>query len=224
MSNESWRELDFWKNYSGSLESPFNREKLTDQSMFLWNEMTAPLPYGHTAGAWGAFPEPEALIGFLKYIVLPTFFETWLIREEWDEEPEKYISPEELFNRARNSEKCRYTEDIIEMKGFIDSLNSLFGKSYSEIKSGLQEIEKKFNAKWSDTPTWCFRIEGYDSPGAVCSEILGRHEVEMTDEDDFFQEEMGFSKEEWKHICKNAASDLEAQDKFFQILERNASF
>ena len=88
MSSSKWGSFAYWKQIykdnNGGIESPFSAEPLTENSIYYWNQMSAPLPYALTSGVWGCFPEPKALTGFIRYIVFPEFFEIWLVRDEWD--------------------------------------------------------------------------------------------------------------------------------------------
>ena len=59
---------------------------LTKKTLFLWHEFLAPHPYPLIIGKWDLFPEPPALIGFLRHVLLPFFFECHLDRQKWDKD------------------------------------------------------------------------------------------------------------------------------------------
>ena len=182
--------------------------------------MSAPLPSGSTSGAWGCFPEAQALTGFIRYIVFPAFFEIWLVREEWDKDPERFVNADELFTLAEKSGKCRYIEDLPLMKALITELDELIDKPNKQIRNGLQKVADKFNGRWSDTPTWCFGIQVFDTPKAVGIEIMNRLSEDVHDEE--IEEELGISKKDWMIICNSATSDSDAKGRFVEILENNA--
>lgn len=226
MAQQNWKTFSVWEGIvakSGrSLESPFNQIPLTQDSLYFWNQMSAPLPSGSTYGAWGIFPDPAALAGFLRYIVLPTFFEIWLNREEWDKDPEAFIKAEELFERAEKSGKCGYLEDLPLMRSLIESLDALMVKNNEDVRTGLVDVAEKFNNRWQETPTWCFKIEIYEDPVAVGKEVLGRV-VEDLDEDSVI-DEFGMSEEDWMKICKNVLIDEHAKTQYIETLSNQGIF
>ena len=220
MVQKDWSSFAVWekivdKNGRG-VESPFDYMPLTKNSIFHWNQVSAPMPSGSTNGAWGTFPEPKALAGFLRYVVLPQFFEIWLVREEWDDEPDRFISAEELFDLAEKSEKCRYIEDVQVMKTLIAGLDALMGQDNEKVRAGLNDVAKKFNEKWENTPTWCFKIEIYEDPVAVGKEIYKRVAADVKEE--YLNEDFGMSEDDWIDICRKALTDESAQEQFNEKL------
>jgi hypothetical protein len=220
MTEKNWASFSEWKKIVAEtncgVESPFNDTLLTDDSIFLWNQTGTPLPSGSTNGAWGSFPEPKALVGFLRYVALPVFFEIWLVREEWDKEPERFIKAEELFELAEQSGKCRYIEDTQLMKTLIADLDVLMEQDNEKVTMDLTAVVKKFNERWENTPTWCFKLEIYESPVMVGKEIFNRVADEIKDE--YVEEEFGMAEKDWMNICQKALTDKTAQDQFSERL------
>lgn len=224
MSDNNWGSFSYWKQIytdnDGGLESPFNPEPLTDKSVYFWSQMSAPLPSGSTSGAWGCFPEANLLTGFIRYIVFPAFFEIWLVREDWDKDPERFVNADELFALAEKSGKCSYIQDLPLMKALIAELDQLIDKPDKQIRNGLQRVANKFNGRWGDTSTWCFEIHVFNTPEEVGIEIMNRLSEDVYDEE--IEEELGISKKDWMIICNSATSDSNANGRFVEILENNA--
>lgn len=220
MSEKNWASFAEWKEIyertNCGVGSPFGNIPLSENSIFHWNQMSAPMPSGGTNGTWGIFPEPKALAGFLRYIALPIFFQIWLVREEWDDKSERFISAEKLFDLAEKSGKCRYIEDIPVMKTMISDLDALMGQDDEKVRKSLNDVAKKFNDRWEDTPTWCFKIEIYDDPVVVGKEVFNRVAEDLAEED--IVEEFGMSEDDWMEICRKALTDESAQEKFTEIL------
>jgi hypothetical protein len=220
MTEMNWKSFDYWKNLVGeggrSLESPFNLMELTEKSLFLWSQMSAPMPSGATNGSWGIFPEPKALAGFLKHVVFPVFFETWLVREEWDGNPDSVISVNEILSKAESSDKCRYREDIPLMKNLIKTNYGFFNLPDGEVIKGLQDLTGKFNDRFEDTSTWSFQLKTFQSPLDVGKEIVSRID------DEFVEEELGLSSKAWLDTCGRVLKDKKAQDEFKRILAESA--
>ena len=220
MRETNWGSFAEWEEIrtktNCGLESPFNGESLTKDGVYLWNQMSAPLPSGSTNGVWGIFPDPKALAGFLRYIVFPIFFEIWLVREEWDQDPEKFISAENLFELAEQSGKCRYIEDVSLMKTLITELDVLMDQDNAKVRAGLKDVANKFNGRWEDTPTWCFKIEVFEDQVAVGKEIFRRVSEDM--EKEYIEEEFGMSENNWMEICKKVLTDKSAKEQFTKRL------
>ena len=226
MVQRNWSSFTEWKNIvengGRGLDGPFNDSPLTKDSIYLWNQMSTPLPDGSTHGTWGVFPEPKALAGFLRYIVLPIFFEIWLVREEWDDDPERFIKAEELFAMAEKTGKCRYIEDVPFMKPLIATLDALMDRSNEEVTRGLADVAEKFNYRWEDTSTWCFKIEIHENPVSVGKEIFNCVAEDL--EPDYIVEEFGMSEDAWMKICRSALEDESAQAQFIERLKDGGVF
>jgi hypothetical protein len=226
LTSKDWISFEEWQRIQGkkvqSIGSPFNNEIITVRSVYLWNEMTAPLPSGSTTGEWGFFPCPQALSGFLRYVLLPAFFGVWLVREEWDAQPEKFIKAEELFEFAERSKKCRYLEDIPLMKELIADLDCLVNKDDREVCQGIVAVSKKFNNRWENASTWCFKIQVFETPVSVGAEIFDRFAEGLEAED--AEEEFGISKSDWLEICRNAIQNTAAQDRFMDKVNESGWF
>jgi len=184
--------------------------------------MTAPLPSASSGGGWDYFPEPKALAAYLRFRMLPVYFEIWLVREEWDSKRDEFISADELFSQAINSSKCRYEEDIPLMKSLIQQLDDLLRQDDdAPIISGLRQVMEAFNAEREDTGTWQFSIEAFAGPVSVGEENYRRRTEDEDDGDEVLEEEFEMNKAEWIEICAHAASDTEAQERFLQILRED---
>lgn len=222
---KDWSVFSFWnEQYKGvsELTGPFHGEPITDKTIFLWSEMTAPLPSGGSAGAWDYFPEPKALAAYLRFRMFPVFFEIWLVREEWDPNSNEFISADELFSRAMGSKKCRYAEDIPSMKSLIQQLDKLLPlDDDAAILSGIQQVIKAFNAVWENTGTWQFSIGVFSDPVSVGEEIYRRRTEGEDDEVEFFEEEFGMNKVEWLEICALVTSDKKAQEHFLEVFRED---
>lgn len=226
MVENNWSSFEEWKQIYEEIQcglgSPFNDTPLTEDSIFLWNQMSAPMPSGATNGDWGIFPEPKALAGYLRYIALPIFFGIWLVREEWDNDSEKFLFAEELFDIAEQSGKCRYTEDIPTMRALIAELDGLMAVDNEAVKRGIIGVANQFNKRWEKTPTWSFKLEVYEDPVSVGNEIFNRVVEDMDEE--YVAEEFGMTKETWMDICQNALVDTSAYNQFAEKLRDSAWF
>jgi hypothetical protein len=197
-----WDSLNFWKEKAGgtiSVELYFNESELNPRSIFIWTEMTMPMPSGSTVGSWLWFPEPKALVGYLKHVLFPSYFGIWLVREEWDTSEDEFLPVEKMLDDAEKAAECRYKQDIPLMREIIKDFDKLFDQEDRLVIEQLKNIENKFNIRWENTPTWCFKIQIFSSPFDVGKEIIDRIEDEELDID----EELGMTTDEWLSVCKD---------------------
>jgi hypothetical protein len=162
----TWEEgYSFTQENGRNLDDPFPNQRITENTIFVWSEMTTPMPCSSTGGTWAHFPDAGAACGFLRHLLLPQFFEIWLVREEWDADPESHIMAEDLFDRAIAAGECRYADDIPEMREVITLLDQAIASDSSEACfQFLEKSAQQFNHFWSNTGTWCFEIEVYPDP------------------------------------------------------------
>lgn len=222
---KDWLVFSSWKEkYDGvsALTGPFRDEPITNRTIFLWTEMAAPLPSGSSGGEWDYFPEPRILAAYLRFRLLPVYFEIWLVREDWDVKSEEFISAEELLLRASKSSKCRYEQDIPLMESLIQQLDDILRMDDDAIIiGGILRVVDAFNAKWENTGTWQFRIQVFSDPVSVGEEIYERKTGHEDEGEEIFEEEFDVNQSEWIDICSSAVSDAEAQDRFLQVLRED---
>ena len=140
-NSTTWEQWYAWTQENGrNLDDPFPKQRITEKTVFLWNEMTSPMPCPSTGGSWAHFPDATAAAGFLRHLLLPQFFEIWLVREEWDPYPESHIMAEDLFERAIASAECRYAQDIPEMREVVALLDRAIESDSNE--ASFQLLEK----------------------------------------------------------------------------------
>ena len=59
-AHEYWAEIK-------EMGSPYNNEPITEDSVFLWEEITSPMtPDFFHVGQWGIFPDAKALGGYIS--------------------------------------------------------------------------------------------------------------------------------------------------------------
>lgn len=211
----TWEEWHAWTQENGrNLDDPFPEQPITEKTVFLWSEMTSPMPCSSTGGSWAHFPDTWAAAGFIRHLLLPQFFEIWLVRDEWDPDPESHIVAEDLFERAITSGECRYEDDIATMRKVLLMVDQAIESDSNEVCFQLlQKSVKKFNRFWSGIATWSFEIKLYPDPVAAGRQMSKRWLG-------FFDDEPS----EWRSICSKAASDAEASAKFLENMTQCVAF
>ena len=208
---------EYWLKTGEEMGSPFNDEPITEDSVFLWEEMISPMAPGFfQVGIWGIFPNARALGGYILHKFFFASFENWLVREEWDVNCDEIIHVKELLRRAKNSSKCRYVEDIPLMEKLIMlSEETLKDQKGKEIFDSFKKIASLFNDEWESTGTWCFSIDLFDDVKEVGLEIESVYSNEE------FQDQHDISRAEWRQIYSDI-SDTKNQEKFKEVLQNTS--
>ena len=204
---------EYWAKIE-EMGSPFNNEPITEDSVFLWEEITSPMtPEFFHVGEWGIFPDAKSLGGYILHKYFYFAFENWLVRGEWDPNHEADIDIKELLRRAKELGKCRYAGDIPLMEKLVKLSDEALGNQEGRsLFDSLKTISSIFNDKWKSTGTWSFSIMLYDEVKGVGSEIGSRYE------DEEFMEMFDISKKKWQHIYSNI-SDKKNQHELKKVLQ-----
>ena len=224
MNQEKSGSIHYWEQHFDP-ERPYRSEPLTNRTVYLWSRQTAPMPSGMEIRVWEWFAEPEALLGYLRHVLLPSFFGVWLGRDEGEPESGLLISVEDLVSHAARSPESEYTEDIPLMRALVEKLDALFGKMDAQQITGAKEVASQFNQRWMDTPTWEFEIQIAANPVEVGEAVIRQKQWEFEDPDEF---ENPDAVEEWKldwaRVCGNALSDRQQQRTLLDTLVEMGSY
>jgi hypothetical protein len=149
-----------WKKFlSGSefqTESPFDRRPLGKEPVFLYSEITAPLPCASMSGSWTGYADVRQLAAHLRFGLLPGDFSIWLCRNEWDSADGEPKAAEAIFDGAKAADN-RYIEDIPRMKKIIAELDAaIHAGSNADAWRHVDKACRLFNSRWKSTPTWNF--------------------------------------------------------------------
>ncbi|MDD2388152.1 MAG: hypothetical protein PHP23_00240 [Desulfobacterales bacterium] len=217
---EKWDEFEWWqalyKDRQRSLEGLLSSEPLTENSIFIWCEISPPKKKDAKNGKWDVYPKPLALAGFLRYVGLPAYFDVWLVREEWDREPAAFRHPDELLTMADSVSGSRFKDMIPVMQEIYCKLDNLFDLPDEQVRKGLRQVADLFNENWSETGSWHFKIQTFDTPAQVGERVFT---LQKTSDHPF---EM--SKRQWMDLCNSVVKDFQSQAQFLKILSENSWF
>jgi len=171
-----------WKRFLAGREcqtdNPFDRQPLGPAPVFLYSEITAPLPSGSMAGVWTAYPNAQKLAAHLRFGLLQAEFSIWLYRDEWDSAPQEPRTAEMIFAGAEAANN-RYVEDIPLMKKVIAELDvALQTADGTDAWRRVQKACRMFNSRWKSTPTWNFLHKPLQGIKALARDMTGRGTVD----------------------------------------------
>ena len=171
-----WTQFPAWKTFLGkdrAAPTPFAKEPITANSVFLYSEICAPLPCAGTTGGWYAYPGPREAAAHLLFHLLPLKFGIWLCRDEWSKGPAP-IDLETLFAEAV-AQNSRYAADLPAMQRVKVKLEAACkARSHKAALEALEAALRSFNRKWRRTPTWAFHLKDFRTPIAVAKDIARR--------------------------------------------------
>ncbi len=186
--------------------------------------MTAPLPMAFEASMWEWFPEPKALIGYLRFILFPESFQTLLDFNKVDHEPETIITAEDLFTKVEQGKISEYAEDISLMREIINRLDTLFELSDYHVTAELRDIAQEFNLHFGSALTMELEIDIFNSPTEVGEEIISREESVLEENllenydlpvlADFSDDDSDDNYEEWQEETEKDVNKVQGTEEY----------
>ena len=230
--SEEWTRFSFWKQVDEG-ENPFDDGPVGPDSLFAHESFCALLPCAAGVSVWRHFPGPRAAAAYLRHMFLGACFSTWLVREEWDDGDEASRIPVcDLLDRAERAEECMFAGDIPLMREIVAELDAaLSSADAGDAATLLQSALQKFNARWSHTPTWEFGFRLIGDCEEVGAAVYSQYD-ELQEEDgdegegegegeegNTFEEEHGYTQEEWMDLCRRARTDPSASQVMLAVLK-----
>ena len=227
MNTQNWQSFQSWKDYSkqnSESDKPIRVDPITDDTIFLWSRVTAPLPMAFEASMWEWFPEPKALVGYLRFILFPESFQTLLDFKKADHEPETIITAEDLFAKVEQGKKSEYAEDISLMREIITRLDTLFELPSDQVADELKDIAQEFNCHFGSALTVELEIDVFNSPTEVGEEIINRKESSLEENilenydlpvlADFSDDDSDDNYEEWQEETEKAVNKIQGTEEY----------
>jgi hypothetical protein len=165
--------------------------------------------------AWAVYPNPQSVLGFMKYIYLPTAF-IGLIKE--DIEYQYYFQEDlgEVLNELRNeySDKINI---ISKMEKFYYDLNYLWDDDHQSCLEKLKKWTIGFNENWEEPRGVSFSFNIFGTPKEAVNFIIATYEEELGIE--LLEEDIEISKNEFLKLVDNDIYENEfMKRKFTDIL------
>ena len=217
MSIDRYNQRSYWlKRCNGKLaisECPFASRSLTDRSPILWTYIMhgGMGPCEAWSGWWSFYPEPLALAGYLRHVLIPCLHEPVLAHYGKRPEPgSPLMTLDEMLELTG--------DDDDNIKEFIEEIDSVFGKGDSTVLGGIERALGHVNYSGGSWGQDGFELHSIVSAGQV---VLERNQESCPD--DVEREEiMGCSDEEWIEICESVTSNSTSKEHFLETLETNA--
>ena len=179
------------------------QEPFTEKTVFLWYKITEYYPDSSmTRSMWKLLPEAKAMVGYLRFIFLPSVLSIYLdLRTDDSSLPNRFLDANEIIPEIEKleDEKEAYGKSIESLRDSIRKLDSLFELHDDKLVEELKKWAKQYTSGWGnkkyDIPE---TIEIFDSPRKVGEKVyrtIERYAVRK------FKEATAMSKGEWLSLC-----------------------
>lgn len=154
--------------------------------------------------AFAVYPNSKSVLGFLKYLYLPTVMESIF---DCDPKKEYFITGDltDFFERQRSSypKKIKLIE---KMESLYYSLDNYWEDSDESCARNLKQWTKDFNENWLDVLGISFRFNIFTTPAALVTEVIKVYETNLDSET--LESDLGISRDEFilfggEHIYTN---------------------
>lgn len=172
---------------------------LTEDSVFLFQSVTAPLPSGAHWGSWSWYKNALQLRAHLLYVVLPDMAATWLN----DSGSGLYDARVPLSDTVANATGDR-VEDIRFFEGLAHDLEPSVGANNRDLAVELQDLARRFTARFGRTPTWDLKLEVFTSVVEAGDFLFDRSPESITN-----TAGEGIERADWHALCERAPVDAD---------------
>lgn len=217
MYKKNYNSIHYWDallDKNDLFEGSFNNLPLTKDSIFINSVIFSK---GEILDSWAYYPNVKALLGFIKYVFLPSSFLNYFIDD--DEEAiivdvEEVDILVEIFNSIDNVRNKEKIEDIIKD---YDKLEELWKLDDDECLLKLRIFINNFNKKWSNSSKDVFfYLNIFSTPMEIADYLINTYrEVDM---EDLFENDIEYTKEEFLNIVNNVYGNKFMEKKFIDIL------
>jgi hypothetical protein len=231
MTTTGLADFEWWRQrYDADdvgFDEPFADAPWTADTTFLWAKVIEPVRpgVGVPGGFWSIFPHPRVAAGALRFVLLPDWFGAWLERDDWDDDPDGFVSAEDLLAAAENSAPETLRADLPLMREILAGLDALIAQNDGAAAcAGLGPVLEKINARWHGTGTWEFLLEVFHGPDVLADEVLARRTEYLGDTASEAQvaDALGMTRAAWRELFQRSLADAEARDDVLGELEDDA--
>jgi len=218
MKQSKYSIFDYWRTklnqnelfWSGLFENqPIGRDSVIISPVILNS-------YSNQAEvAWAVYPNVKSVIGFLKFIYLPTAFIGFIQKET-----EYLYYFQEDLDDVLDEYKEKYPEKIdliTKMEHFYYHLEELWGKDDASCLEGLKQWTNGFNENWEESVGVSLTFHVFRSPKEAADYIVKTYEEDLGIES--LEDDIGLTKNEFLQL---ASDDIYQNDflkrKFADIL------
>lgn len=206
--------FDDWNNrFPRGEETDHRTGPLTEDSVFLFQSVTAPRPSGAHWGSWSWYENALQLRAHLLYVVLPDMAATWFNEGASGLHADRQMLAATVANAADDREEDkRFYEEI------AHDLETAVGATNRDLAAEVQRVARRFTERFGRTRTWDLNIQVFPS-------VMDAGAFLFDADPEMFIDGAGnrMSRSEWLRLCERATADADAgrqvEDKFASAFE-----
>ncbi|WP_102349793.1 hypothetical protein [Bacillus sp. Marseille-P3661] len=168
--------------------------------------------------SWVVYPNTHALIGFLKYIYLPTVMIGFVKNQS---EFDRYYS-DNLGRVLEQYESSDYSQDIPFLKSVYTKLDELWDQSRNDCIKQLKRIGKDLYQFKPDEHIH-FYFDLFQSPSDMANFLVTTYETDKTLNTVELEDHLGMPKEQWLAISNHVEENIFYEKRFITVLSNHLS-
>lgn len=170
---------------------------------------------------WAVYPDPQSIIGFLKYIYLPTALTGVFAKEQLD----AYLFSDDLMGVVQDF-KIDYPERISvirKVESLVLSLEDAMDSDYYICYQKLKQWTEQFNEEWLQDAGIALGVQIFGSPKEVMDYIVNIYEEDL--DINMLENDLGFTKDQLLQLSSDDIYENEfMKRKFVDLITDRLSF
>ncbi|HAM23077.1 MAG TPA: hypothetical protein DCQ04_12565 [Actinobacteria bacterium] len=173
---------------------------LTEDSVFLFQSVTAPLPSGAHWGSWSWYENSLQLRAHLLYVALPDMAATWLNEGAVGLNADRQPLAATIAGAADG-----WGEDKHFFEELAHDLETSAGATNRDLATEMQQLARQLTERFGRTRTWDLRMQVFPSVTDAGAFLFDKDPEAITD-----VAGNPISRSEWLLLCERAAVDRDA--------------
>lgn len=208
-----WDQL--FTKYKGDVELMFKNMPITIDSVF-FHGVIVDCNNTNPRDTWISFPDIKSMIGFIKYVYIPTVYFMFLGDEDEITCPD--IDCKSLLEHMNSYEQCKNKKMIPEMGILLERLDNIFNMRNESIFIELKLFTRSFEELCNKRIEKFAYFNVFRNPSEVGEHIINSYKDDESVDLQDIENQLGVGAEEWINICKNVYNNRFMSRKFIDIL------
>lgn len=219
---ENYNSFKFWENV-------ISKNKTIRGHMFMQKPPSEKSVYFHTLifgnqnginNIWGYVPNMRCLIGYIQYSFLQEAFYKWIYGNDKVITRIPHLTVEKIIHEGEKVQKIS-KETAHNMRMDYEFFNALWSMTNSNVGMQLRKFCMDFNKRWMGDNKEFLYIKIFKTPEELGEFVISSSLLTNTEKE--LEDRIGMTIDEWRELCKKAATDQAKGEIFRQILLKKLS-
>lgn len=219
MSKNKYDSYFFWNQlfikHNGDIASMFSKQSITRESVF-FHGVIVNCNNTNPKDMWLYFPDIKAMLGFIKYIYMPTVFFTFLGNEDEIVCPD--TDSKNLIEYMKSYDECNDKRMFTEMMRHIEKIDDITNVEENNLFDEIILYAKSFEGLCNKRLDKFAYFNVFQSPSEVGEYIINSYKDDENVSVEDIENQLGVGAEEWLNICNNVYNNNFMNRKFTEIL------